>query len=96
MFHIALLLLLAGHELRLRPVGVTSMSPEECVRMSHLLSVVTLKPTPAPPKVTKKDRDSIRTLLELAAKNFYDEEIYYRANGTEVIELKVNILRLKI
>ncbi|KAK3785316.1 hypothetical protein RRG08_067147 [Elysia crispata] len=106
MFHIAFLLLLAGHELRLRPVGATSltsqdvmeagsMTSEESIRLPRLKRAVTDKPEYVPQKVTKKDRDSIRTVLEVAATNFFDHDVYYRANGTEVIEIHPGSSRRK-
>ena len=44
--------------------------------------------------VTVKERDEIRILFEIMAIHKYKLDKYYRADGTEKIEIRVNILRL--
>ncbi|KAK3789866.1 hypothetical protein RRG08_060419 [Elysia crispata] len=107
MFHIALLLLLAGPERLFRPVVATSLTSEEnmeagsitseeSIRVPRLKRAVTDKPEYVPQKVTKKDRDTIRTVLEVTATNFFDHDVYYRANGTDVIEIQKSTLLLRL
>ncbi|KAK3789867.1 hypothetical protein RRG08_060420 [Elysia crispata] len=86
MFHIALLLLLAGHELRLRPVGATSLTSQDVMEAGSMTSRESIKVRSANGPLTKTERDRIRTILEFAAKNFYHRDEYFRANGSELIE----------
>ena len=89
MFHIALLLLLAaGHEWLLRPIGVSPVTSKE-------KSPVTPVNTDSHHDlVTVNERDEIRTLFEITMIHKYRLNKYYRADGTEKIEVQVNILRL--
>ena len=78
MFHIALLLLLAGHEWLLRPIGVSPVTSQE---ESSVTPVET--DSDQDEFVTVKERDEIRTLFEIMAIHKFKLNKYYRADGTE-------------
>ena len=94
MFHIALLLLLAGHELLLRPVGATSLTSENVEETVPVTSGESNRVERDKWVLTKKERDGVRSVIEITANYMYYKKMYHRANGTELIEKLVNIFQL--